>query len=135
MLFELARSLRALTRSPVTAALHEARKMARPHLGTGGPAGSAHRRANHNSVTEDFVLPTDLDPVAVAKVLRTKLGDGETNDLLYPLERKLGGRVVLRGRHILRLGDGRFDLGRAFLNGAVKDLRTTRWRSRFAAKR
>jgi hypothetical protein len=135
MLFEIARSLRSVTRSPITAALNEAHKMARRHLETGGPASSARRPANHHSVTDDFVLPTDLDPVAVANVLRRKLGGGETNDPLYPLERKLGGRVVLRGRHILRLGDGRYDKGRAFLHALVKDLRARRWRMRFGTRR
>jgi hypothetical protein len=43
--------------------------------------------------------------------------------------------VVLHGRHILRLGDGRYDKGRAFLHGLVKDLRGSRWRSRFSTRR
>jgi hypothetical protein len=32
MLFEIARALRSLTRSPITSALHEARRLARPHF-------------------------------------------------------------------------------------------------------
>jgi hypothetical protein len=131
MLFELARSLRSLTRSPLTSALNEAHKMARRYLESGGPAGSTHRGASGHTITQEFVLPTDIEPVAFAKALRAKLGDGATDDDLYPLERKLGGRLVLRGRHILTLGEGRADKGHAFLNGLLKDLRTKRWLTHF----
>src|SRR2546423_7483152 len=124
MLFELAHSLRSLTRSPITAALNEARKMARPHLETGGTAAPTHKRAHHYPEAAAFLVPPDVDAVAFSQAIRAKLGDGDTGDALYPLQqKKLGGTVVLRlpGRHILRLKDGRYDLGRAFLHGLVKD--------------
>ena len=123
----------ALTLSPIQSVLNEAHKMARRHLEAGGPVGSTTKRAEVHRAAEPFVLPVDIEPSALAQALRAKLGGGENNDdALYPLEReKLGGRVVLRGRHILRLGDGRYDKGRAFLHGLIKDQRARRWRARF----
>ena len=51
------------------------------------------------------------------------------------MKRKAGGRVVIPAYHLLRIGDGRFDKGRAYLHVLVKDLRAKRWRIRFAASR
>ena len=57
MLFEIARSLRSLTRSPLQTALNEARKMARRHLEAGGPVGSTTKRAEVHRATE-LPIPT-----------------------------------------------------------------------------
>ena len=77
----------------------------------------------------DLVLPVDIDALAVAKAVRTKLDMPEGDEPLHPLERrKLGGSVVLRRKHLLRLGDGRFDRGRAFMHGLIKELRARRKR-------
>jgi hypothetical protein len=130
----LGNTFRAMTMSPIESALNEAHRMARRHLETGGSAASSRKPPSARPCTTDIVLPLDVDPVVIAQALRAKLGGGEADDVLWPLERKkLGGRVVLRGRHILRLGDNRYDKGRAFLHGLIKDQRARRWRLRFAA--
>ena len=100
-----------------------------------GSAGYTRKRAEVRPGAAPFVLPTDIDAGAFAEALREKLGNGDADDALYPLEwKKLGGRVVLRGRHVLRLGDGRHDKGCAYLHGLIKDQRAKRWRSRFATR-
>ena len=110
--------------------------MARRHLESGGSATSSGKRPNARTDATAILFPLDVNPELIARALRTKLGVGEADDALWPLERKkLGGRVVLHRRHILRLGDGRFDKGRAFLHGLVKDIRAARWRKRFSTRR
>ena len=131
----LAPSLRSLTRSPLQSLLNEAHKMARRHLEAGGPAAAPPKQAKAHRDGVPFVLPADIDPSEFAQSIRAKPGYGDSDDDLYPLKRKkLGGRVVLHGRHVLRLGDGRFSEGRAFLHGLVKDLRAKRWRRRFTPR-
>lgn len=129
-------TFRAFTAAPqIQAAVDLAHRMARQRLESGGSAGYTRKRAGARPSATAFVLPTDIDATAFAEALRAKLSDGESHDDLYPLERKkLGGRVVLPGRHVLRLGDGRFSEGRAFLHGLVKDLRAKRWRRRFTPR-
>ena len=131
----LGNSFRAMTMSPIQSALNAAHWMARRHLETGGSAVSSRKPPNARPYATEIVLPSDVDPAVIAQALRAKLGAGEVDDSLWPLERKkLGGRVVLQRRHILRLGDGRFDKGRAFLHGLVKDIRAARWRKRFSPR-
>ena len=124
--------LRSLTAaSPITTALDQAHKMAQRRLADGGAARTAQEAGGDSAKTPDFLLPIDVDPAAVAVAVRRKLGlKGSTfDDPLHPLERrKLGGRVVLHGRHILRLGDGQYDRGgRAFLHQLVRELRSDQW--------
>ena len=121
MLFGLANSLRSLTRSPIAGALHEARRMARRPLEKGGTV-PAHEDADDAS--GDFVVPSDVDPRLLATEIDAKLHGGRLraglgDEALQLLERRAGGRVAVPGRHILRLGDGRFDLGRRFLLGVI----------------
>jgi len=127
----LGNTFRALTISPIQMLVDEAHRMARRRLETGGAAVSSRKHHKANLDAKDIVLPLDVDPMVIAQALRTKLGVGTADDALWPLERKGGGRVVLRRRHILRLGDGRFDKGRAFLHGLAKEVRARRWRARF----
>lgn len=128
MLFSLGQSLRSLTGSPVATALAQAHRMARRRLADGGAAASA-RSIDKKPEPADLVLPADVDALAVAKAVRAKLGIAADADTLRPLERRLGGRVVVRARHLLRLGDGRFDLGRAFMHRFISDIRARRtWR-------
>jgi hypothetical protein len=120
--------LRSLTMTPAASAIDMARRMARRRLEVGGvvaqPSGT-----KSNEADADFVLPAGIDPLAVAKAVRQKLDVQDSKDELHPLERmKLGGRVVLPRRHLLRLGDGRFDLGRAFMHGLIKELHARRMR-------
>jgi hypothetical protein len=62
MLFEMAKALRSLIRSPIASALHEARRMARPqfHFEEGGVVPT-HSRPGHQHGENDFVLPPDID--------------------------------------------------------------------------
>jgi len=82
---------------------------------------------------EDFVVPKDIDPAEIVAAIEAKLrGEGAAppaDDATRPvIERRTGGRVVVPGYHLLRLGDGRFDLGKRFINGLVWDIRRRRAR-------
>jgi hypothetical protein len=126
MFFSLMPMLRSLTMTPAGSAIHLARQMARRRLEEGGavtrPSGS-----KPNEGEADFVLPAGVDPVPVAKTVRQKLRMVENDDPLHPLQRrKFGGHVVLQRRHVLRLGDGRFDKGRAFMHRLVHEFRAVR---------
>jgi len=128
MLFELARALRPLT-SPLTAALHEAHKMTRPfHFEEGGAVPHEGRVVEQND-DGDFLLPPDVDPMVVALAIDAKLRDGQApraglgHDPTIVLERRAGGRIVVAGHHLLRLGDGNFAKGREFMHGLVAKLR------------
>jgi hypothetical protein len=127
MIFELARSLRALT-SPLTAALHEAHKMTRPfHFEEGGAVPHEGRVVDHDD-DGDFLLPPDVDPMVVALAIDEKLRDGRKaaglgDDPMRLLERRAGGRIAVAGHHLLRLGDGNFAKGREFMHGLVAKLR------------
>jgi hypothetical protein len=130
MLFEMARALRSLT-SPLTAALHEAHKMTRPfHFEQGGIVPHEGRVVEQNN-DSDFLLPPDVDPMLVAlaideklRAVRTAAGLGD--DPMRLLERRAGGRIVVAGHNLLRLGDGNFAKGREFMRGLVTKLRRRR---------
>jgi hypothetical protein len=128
MLFEMARALRSLT-SPLTAALHEAHKMTRPfHFEEGGAVPHEGRVVDRND-DGDFLLPPDVDPMVVALAIDEKLRDGQApraglgHDPTIVLERRAGGRIVVAGHHLLRLGDGNFAKGKRFMHGLIAKLR------------
>jgi len=130
MLFELSRSMQAL--SPFHIALREARSMARHHLHfqEGGPVPHEGRVEDRDD-EGDFLLPPEVDPTAVALAIDEKLRDarkaaGLGNDPMQLLERRAGGRVVVAGHHLLRLGDGDFAKGKRFMHGLVARLRQRR---------
>lgn len=124
MLFGLHNVLSSLTTSPATTAIDQAHRMAQRRLADGGAApGLSGSEKKVEPV--DLVLPDDVDAAAVAKAVRQQLGIPDSDDPLHPLERrKLGGRVVLGGRHLLRLGDGHFEKGRAFVHRIVREIRS-----------
>jgi len=129
MLFEMARALRSLTRSPITSALHEARRMARPHFHfkEGGIVPHEGRVDGQND-DGDFLLPADVDPMDVALAIHQKLRDGQTtpglgDDPMMLLERRAGGRIVVGGHHLLRLGDGNFAKGKRFMHSVIARIR------------
>ena len=130
MLFEMARALRSLTRSPITSALHEARRMARPHFHfeEGGIVPHEGRVDGQND-DGDFVLPADVDPMAIALAIDEKLRNGRTaqpgigEDPMAVLERRAGGRIAVPASRLLRLGDGRYDRGRQFMHSLIASLR------------
>jgi len=77
----------------------------------------------------DFLLPPDVDPMLVALAIDEKLRDGRKaaglgDDPMRLLERRAGGRIVVAGHHLLRLGDGNFAKGKRFIHGLAK----LRWR-------
>jgi hypothetical protein len=129
MLFEMARALRSLTRSPIQSALHSARHMARPfRFEEGGVVVPHEGRVEDRSDDGDFLLPADVDPMAIALAINEKLRDGQTtpglgDDPMMLLERRPGGRVMVAGHHLLRLGDGNFAKGTRFMHGLVARIR------------
>jgi hypothetical protein len=132
MFSSLSSVFRSLTRSPAATAIDQAHKMARRRIAAGGTATPARTDTKRPA---DFVLPIDADALAVARAVRRKLGMaepvGDGADALHPLQRrKLGGRVVLGGRHLLRLGDGDFAKGRAFMHRTIGDVRAQQRRLR-----
>ena len=123
MIFELARSLRSLTRSPLDSVLHAARRMARPHFEEGGTVPHEGRVVDQNE-DGDFLLPSDVDPMVVALAIDEKLREGRKSagfgdDPMQLLERRGGGRVVITRHHLLRLGDGNFAKGRQFMHSLI----------------
>jgi len=79
----------------------------------------------------DFLLPPDVDPMAVALALDEKLRDGRTaaglgDEPMRRLERRAGGRIVVAGHHLLRLGDGDFAKGKRFMHSLIARIRH-RW--------
>ena len=128
---------RPFTAAPqIQAAVDLAHRMARQRLECGG-AAPAEKAPTRDAAPTDFVVPKDVDVDELVKAIERHLAERgsrsePTDDPPPLLKRNAGGRVVIRGYHILRLGDGRYDKGRAFLHGRVKDQRARRWRSRFA---
>jgi hypothetical protein len=127
MLLGLGNALRSLTTSPATAALQQAHRMAQRRLAAGGISGPVRPVDNDDDET-DYVLPSDVDPALVAiAIAKLHAGRGAQaglgDDLLNVLERRSGGRVVVPGFHLLRLGDGRYDLGRRFLHSLIGQIR------------
>jgi hypothetical protein len=128
----LANSLRSLTASPIGTVVDQAHRMARRRLEFGGAASSKRSRGDDDAADAEFALPSDIDPAEVALAIHAKLQAGRSSraglgdDLLHVLERRAGGRVVVPGYHLLRLGDGRYDLGRRFLHSLIGQIRT-RW--------
>ena len=128
MLFEMARALRSLTRSPIESALHSARHMARPFRFEEGGVVPHEGRVEDQSDDEDFLLPADVDPITVALALDEKLRHGQTtpglgDDPMMLLERRAGGRIVVGGHHLLRLGDGNFAKGKRFMHSLIATVR------------
>ena len=65
MFFDLAKSLRSLTRSPIHSVIHEAHRFACHHLESGGNV------TPHNTIgDQDFVLPPDVSASAVATAIK-----------------------------------------------------------------
>jgi hypothetical protein len=126
----LGNTLRSLTMSPVASALDQAHRMARRHLEAGGAAGPASGKAKPTTpAAEEFDLPEDVDADEVLAAIHAKLGGAgkpRRHDEPDVLERKAGGRIAVSGYHILRLGDGRYDLGKRYIQRIVSDIRARR---------
>src|SRR5690242_18947856 len=129
MLFEMARALRSLTRSPITSALHSARHIARPFRVEEGGVVPHELRVEDQNDDGDFLLTADVDPMVVALALDAKLRGGRTaqpgigEDPMTVLERRAGGRIAVPASRLLRVGDGRYDRGREFMHSLIASLR------------
>jgi hypothetical protein len=123
--------------SAVDSALQQVHRQARPHLKTGGTATPTSKDVKKPPETaEEFLLPPDIDPADVMSAIETKLGGaGKQRQRDEPdvLARKTGGRIAVSGYHILRLGDGRYDLGKRYMQRIVSDIRAQRVRRRTQA--
>ena len=103
--------------------------MARHHLHfeEGGTVPTEGRVEGQND-DGDFLLPADVDPMAIALALDEKLRGGRKSsglgdDPMMFLERRAGGRVVVAGHHLLRLGDGDFAKGKRFMHSLIARIR------------
>src|SRR6059058_4769405 len=106
MLFGLAQSLRSLTASPMAGLVQEAHRMARRRLEAGGSAAPRGQVDDQRDI-DDFELPGDLDANEL-KIIEAKLRDevGSVRDTPPVMVRRSGGRVVVPGLHVRRLGGG-----------------------------
>ena len=136
MLFELANSLRSLT-SPLTSALHAARRMARPlHFEEGGtvPTHGADDRENEH----DFLLPSDIgepevrsaihDSLQAKRFSASKLNSGAISSL----KKTVDGRMFVPSDVVLLIGDGAVDRGKRVLEKIVNEIRHRRVLNRLA---
>src|SRR4051812_24437438 len=126
MLFGLAQSLRSLTASPMAGLVQEAHRMARRRLEAGGSAAPRGQVDDQRDI-DDFELPGDLD-VNELKIMEARLRDeaGSLSDAPPLIERRTGGRVVIPGVHVLRLGGGHHGRGQRFLYAVISQIRGRR---------
>ena len=133
----LGHSFSNLTLSPTNSVLQQVRRQARPHLETGGTATPTSKNVKKPPATaEEFLLPPDIDAAEVLAAIEAKLGGSarhRRHDEPDVLERKAGGRIAVSGYHILRLGDGRYDLGKRYIQRIVNDIRARRIQRRTKA--
>jgi hypothetical protein len=125
MIRELARSFGAFTASPITAALNQARQMARRHLEHGGAAVAPDEPDGHN----DFVLPPDIDLAAMDAAIQAKLHGGDGAGLgsrRSALHIDKTGRVVVPDDYVRRLGGGDYERGKRLIDQFVNDIRRLR---------
>ena len=81
---------------------------------------------HHNE--QEFELTADVDPLLVALAIDEKLRGGRQtpglgDDPMMLLERRAGGRIVVGGHHLLRLGDGDFAKGKQFMHSLIATVR------------
>src|SRR5436305_5861966 len=128
MLFGLAQSLRSLTASPMAGLVQEAHRMARRRLEAGGPAVPAPKPVKTDPVPADYVLPLDIPADEVSKAIEAELQKrgGLLNGAPPLLLRRAGGRIVVPGIHVSRLGSGHYSGGRRFLYAVISAIRGKR---------
>src|SRR4051794_7981256 len=114
MLFGLAQSLRSLTASPMAGLVQEAHRMARRRLEAGGSAAPRGQVDDQRDM-DDFELPGDLDANEL-KIIEAKLRDatGRLSDAPPVMVTLAGGRVVVPGLHVRRIGAVTPDAAGAF---------------------
>src|SRR5437868_15538318 len=119
MFFDLAKSLRSLTRSPIHSVIHEAHRFARHHLESGGNVtGSGTIGDQH------YVLPPDVGASEVATAIDDWLrgqSRKRSNGATPALKMTSDGRAVVPADVLLLLGDGGIDNGRRVLERIVSE--------------
>jgi hypothetical protein len=136
MLFEMARALRSLT-SPLTSALHQARRMARPHLHfEDGGTVSTNVRPDDRKDEHDFLLPFDVSEADVVSAIQDRLcaqrysALKRRNGAIPSLKTTADARLFVPADVVLLLGDGAADRGKRVLEKIVKEVRHHRMLSR-----
>ena len=139
MLFELANSLRSLT-SPLTSALHAARRMARPlHFEEGGTVPT-HGAAGGQQDRNAFPLPPDIREEEVASAIRDWLqakrfsAPKGNSGAVSSLKTSVDGKVLVPADVVLLLGDGAADRGKQALERIVNEVRHRRVLNRLAER-
>ena len=126
----LTNTLRSLTMSPGIAAIQEAHRMARRRLEAGGPAAPRHAAVDDQADPNDLLLPADVDLEAVQKAMAAELRKRGVQPADGPplIAKRAGGRVVVPGIHVGRLGGGNRGRGRRFLYAVISQIRGQRGR-------
>jgi hypothetical protein len=110
----MAATLRSLTKSPITSALDQARRMAKQHLESGGNVAPAV-----GGDDDGVVLPAGVDAGAMASAIAAALGArSERRRVQSPSEmlvQRRDGRLVVRRTAVERLGGGDFESGKRIL--------------------
>jgi hypothetical protein len=118
----MAATLRSLTKSPITSALDQARRMAKQHLEAGGNVTPAAGDGDAG-----VVLPAGIDASAIASAIAGALGASggwrHVEPLSDMLVQRRDGRLVVRRTYIEQLGDGDLVHGKRRLAWLIDDQR------------
>jgi hypothetical protein len=132
-MLNLAPTLRALMAgSPITTALHEARRMAQQYRERGGAAVLAKAGA------AGFVMPSEVDAVALVAAIEATLrtgsiaGSDRSSARLNLLERRSDGQLVVPRIVLERLGTGDAACGEKVLKHLMNETQSQRGRKRTA---
>ena len=121
----LGNTLRSLTLSPATAAIQAAHHAAQIRLEAGGAVASSPKPVKADPVPADYVLPPDVRADEIVKAIEAELQKrgGLPNGAPPLIERRAGGRVVVPGAYVLRLGGGHHGRGSRFLYAVITAIR------------
>jgi hypothetical protein len=115
----MAATLRSLTKSPITSALDQARRMAKQHLEAGGNVTPAAGDGDAG-----VVLPAGIDASGIASAIVSALGANcgrlrgqPSADMLV---QQRDGRFFVRRNYVERLGDGDFERRKRRLERLLK---------------
>jgi hypothetical protein len=115
----MAATLRSLTKSPITSALDQARRMAKQHLEAGGNVTPAAGDGDAG-----VVLPAGVDAGVVAAAIAAELGATSGRLRGQPsadmLVQRRDGRFFVRWSYVEQLGDGDFERGKRRLERLLK---------------
>jgi hypothetical protein len=114
--------------SPIAPTFNPASQQARRYLEQGGAAG-ARAKEKRGEIAE-LAVPPDIDAALLADAIEAKLGAlagpvfGPRIRMPRLLVRASGGRMLVRGDVLRRLGDGDVERGRRFLERVVRGFRS-----------